>query len=305
LTRPRSEPPPAPVVEARQLTTPADATTSVDWNRATLRLDRDTQLRIDSPRTATLIRGAIYYANERPGVAVTIHTPFGDVQRRRHALRSSPGRRRVARTRARRSGERARHDRTRWNGARRRPRVGHVADHRHERRGMGVDRERGAADRARREIARRTVLRRIAIEKGLTLERSGPDQTLHGEVPLSVSEALDAATAAAGVAYRIEGDRLIVRGRLVIRARIAHPGSDHRHQHCSTPRRIASRAARLLRGCASCSRADCASSTARMSSPATMVVRDGAACGAAAEDPRRAAARARLASRAPARAARC
>ena len=57
------------------------------------------------------------------------------------------------------------------------------------------------------------VLQRIAIEKGLSLQRSGPDQTLHGDVPLSVNEALDAATAAAGVTYRIEGDRLIVRGR--------------------------------------------------------------------------------------------
>jgi hypothetical protein len=57
------------------------------------------------------------------------------------------------------------------------------------------------------------VLRLIAVEKGLTLQRSGPDQTLHGDVPLSVSEALDAATAAAGVTYRIQDDRLIVRGR--------------------------------------------------------------------------------------------
>jgi hypothetical protein len=57
------------------------------------------------------------------------------------------------------------------------------------------------------------VLRQVAMEKGLQLEWNGPDQTLHGDVLLSPSEALEAATAAAGVRYRIEGDRLIVGGR--------------------------------------------------------------------------------------------
>ena len=62
-----------------------------------------------------------------------------------------------------------------------------------------------------------TVLRQVAEEKGWTLEWSGSGDVrgvvLHGNMPLSAAEALDAATAAAGVAYRIEGDRLIVAGR--------------------------------------------------------------------------------------------
>jgi hypothetical protein len=41
-------------------------------------------------------------------------------------------------------------------------------------------------------------------------ETSSRNVTLHGAVPLSLDEALDAATAAAGVTYRIDGDELVV-----------------------------------------------------------------------------------------------
>jgi ferric-dicitrate binding protein FerR (iron transport regulator) len=209
LTRPRSEPP-APV--PTHFVETAGATTSVEWNGATLRLDRETRLRIDSAHTATLLRGAIYYANDRPGVAVTIHTPFGDVRDvgTRFEIRLGNDSLRV------------------------RVRDGAVIVRGTTAR-AGTELVAGRASVTSRSIATSgeewawienaappivlegksldEVLQRIAVEKGLTLQRSGPDQTLHGDVPLSVSEALDAATAAAGVTYRIEGDRLIVRGR--------------------------------------------------------------------------------------------
>jgi ferric-dicitrate binding protein FerR (iron transport regulator) len=218
LTRPRTEPPAAVVkpvaqtAKVRDLTTPDDATTSVQWNGGTLRLDRGTQLRFDAARTATLLRGAIYYANDAPGVAVTIRTPFGDVR--------DVGTRFEVRL-----GE---------DAVRVRVRAGAVIVRGTTAR-AGTELVAGRTSTASRTISTSgeewawienaappivlegksldEVLQRIAIEKGLTLERDGPDQMLHGNVPLSVGEALDAATAAAGVTYRIEGDRLIVRGR--------------------------------------------------------------------------------------------
>lgn len=212
LTRPRTGPPAPVAVRARELTTPGDATTSVAWNGATLRLDRETQLRIDAARTATLIRGAIYYANDRPGVAVTIHTPFGDVRdvgtRFELRLKGDALRVRVrdgaviVRDTTARAGTEVVASRTSVTS---RP----IATSGEEWAWI----ENAAPPIVLEGKSLDEVLRRIAVEKGLTLQRSGPDQTLHGDVPLSVSEALDAATAAAGVTYRIEGDRLIVRGR--------------------------------------------------------------------------------------------
>lgn len=218
LTRPRTEPT-APVVapfvetaEVRELTTPGDATTSVEWNGGTLRLDHETHLRFDTARTATLLRGAIYYANDTSGVAVTIHTPFGDVRdvgtRFEIRLRDDALRVRVragaviVRDTTARAGTELVASRTSM-ASRTIPTSG----------GEWAWIENAAPPIVLEGKSLDEVLQRIAIEKGLTLERDGPDQTLHGDVPLSVGEALDAATAAAGVTYRIEGDRLIVHGR--------------------------------------------------------------------------------------------
>jgi ferric-dicitrate binding protein FerR (iron transport regulator) len=209
VTRPRPEPP-APV--PTRFVQTAGATTSVDWNGGTLRLDHNTQLRIDTARTATLIRGAIYYANERAGAAATIHTTFGDVRDvgTRFELRLGDDALRV----------RVRHGAVMVRGTTARAGTELVAS-----RTSVTSRtiatngdewtwvENAAPPIVLEGKSLDEVLRRIAIEKGLILQRSGPDQMLHGDVPLSVSEALDAATAAAGVTYRIEGDRLIVRGR--------------------------------------------------------------------------------------------
>jgi ferric-dicitrate binding protein FerR (iron transport regulator) len=198
--------------ELRELTTPGDATTSVEWNGGTLRLDRETHLRFDGPRTATLLRGAMYYANDTPGAAVTIHTPFGDVRdvgtRFEIRLRDDALRVRV------RDGAVIVRDTTAHAGTELVASRTSVTS-----RTIATSGEEWAwIENAAPPIVLEgksldEVLRRVAIEKGLTLQRNGPDQTLHGEMPLSVSEALDAATAAAGVTYRIEGDRLIVRGR--------------------------------------------------------------------------------------------
>jgi ferric-dicitrate binding protein FerR (iron transport regulator) len=211
LTRPRTESP-TPVVETRQLTTLANATTSIEWNGGTLRLDRDTQLRIDTARTATLIRGAIYYANETPGVAVTIYTPFGDVRdvgtRFEIRLRDDAVRVRVRDGAVLLRGTTARAG-TELLAGRTSVTSRTIATSGEEWAWI----ENAAPPIVLEGKSLDEVLQHIAIEKGLTLERSGPDPMLRGDVPLSVSEALDAATAAAGVTYRIEGDRLIVRGR--------------------------------------------------------------------------------------------
>lgn len=214
LTRPRTEPavPVAATAEARRLTTPVDATTSIDWNGGTLRLDRETELRLDTARTATLLRGAIYYANDTPGVAVTIRTPFGDVRdvgtRFEVRLRDDAVRVRV------RDGAVVVRGTTARAGTE--LVAGHTSIASRTIPTSGEDWawiENAAPPIVLEGKSLDEVLERIAIEKGLTLERDGPDQMLHGNVPLSVGEALDAATAAAGVTYRIEGDRLIVRGR--------------------------------------------------------------------------------------------
>jgi ferric-dicitrate binding protein FerR (iron transport regulator) len=218
FTRARTEPPApvvAPFVEtagARELTTPGDATTSVEWNGGTLRLDHETQLRIDTARTATLVRGAIYYANDTPGATVTIHTPFGDVRdvgtRFEIRLHDDALRVRV------RAGAVVVRDTTARAGTELVANRASVTSRIIPTSGKEWAWIENAAPPIVLEgKSLDAVLQRIAIEKGLTLERTGSDQTLHGDVPLSVGEALDAATAAAGVTYRIEGDRLIVRGR--------------------------------------------------------------------------------------------
>jgi ferric-dicitrate binding protein FerR (iron transport regulator) len=61
----------------------------------------------------------------------------------------------------------------------------------------------------------RDVVQRVAREKGLAFDDDIPNggARLHGDVPLSPSEALDAATAASGVAWSIRDERLILTRR--------------------------------------------------------------------------------------------
>jgi ferric-dicitrate binding protein FerR (iron transport regulator) len=219
LTRPETKPV-APVVtplasaqaEITEITVADGSTRSVPWNGGTLRLDSGTHLQFDAARVATLHRGAIYYANDTPGVAVTIRTPFGEVReigtRFEVRLRHDAVRIRV------RDGAVVVRDTTARAGTELLATRTSVS----ERKIATSGEEWAWIENAAPPIVLEgktlgQVLRIVATEKGLTLEQNGPDPTLRGDLPLSMSEALDAATAAAGVTYRIECDRLIVRGR--------------------------------------------------------------------------------------------
>ena len=61
------------------------------------------------------------------------------------------------------------------------------------------------------------VVQRVAREKGLTPDWRTPPSAraivLHGDVAFTLDEALDAATAAAGVSWRVSGRQLIVEVR--------------------------------------------------------------------------------------------
>jgi ferric-dicitrate binding protein FerR (iron transport regulator) len=219
LTRPETTPVAPPVVpvastqtEITEITVAGDATRSLPWNGGTLRLDGGTHLRFDAARVATLHRGAIYYANDMSGVTVTIRTPFGDVRdvgtRFEVRLRDDAVRVRV------RDGAVVLRDTTARAGTELLATRTAVTKRKISTSGEEWSWIENAAPPIVLEgKTLGEVLRIVAVEKGLTLEQDGPGPTLRGDLPLSVSEALDAATAAAGVTYRIEGDRLIVRGR--------------------------------------------------------------------------------------------
>ncbi|HYC60015.1 MAG TPA: FecR domain-containing protein [Thermoanaerobaculia bacterium] len=207
LRRDVTRPAPAPAPMA------AENTHAVEWNGGTLRVARGTRLRIDGPNTATLVHGAVYYADEKREAGITLHTPFGDVR--------DVGTRFEARV-----GENSLRVRVRDGEVRVRDRVARAGMELFATKTTIEERSvaTSGADWAWIEEAAPplvlegktfdAVLRTVATEKGLTLDwNGGTSQTLHGDVPLSINEALDAATAAAGATYRIEGDRLIVRGR--------------------------------------------------------------------------------------------
>jgi ferric-dicitrate binding protein FerR (iron transport regulator) len=195
-----------------EIALPENTTASIEWNGATLRIAGGTRLRFDAVDAATLHHGAVYYADDASGAGVTLHTPFGDVRdvgtRFEVQVRDDAVRVRVRdgavllRATIARAGAEVIATRT------------SIAERKIATSGAEWAWIENAAPPIVLEgKSLEQVLRLIAIEKGLTLDWNGSDQRLRGDVPLSVSEALDAATAAAGVTYRIEGDRLIVRGR--------------------------------------------------------------------------------------------
>lgn len=194
-----------------ELELPENAYASLEWNGATLRIDGGTQLRLEAHDAATLRRGAVYYAGSRGGV--TLHTAFGDVRdlgtRFEVRLLEDAVRVRV------RDGAVAIRDTTARAGTEllaTRTEVTQRAVSTSGNEWAWI--ERAAPPLLLEGRTLESVLRQVAEEKGLTLEwKRSRDVLLHGDVPLSATEALDAATAAAGVSYRIEGDRLIVGGR--------------------------------------------------------------------------------------------
>lgn len=191
---------------------PANATASIRWNEATLRLDGGTRLRFDGLTIATMRSGALYYSDQGANLTHTFSTPFGSVRdigtRFELRLREDSLRIRVRdglvslRDAAARGGQELI--------------ATHTAIEQHTIATTGEEWswiERAAPPLLLEGKTLADVLRVIAEEKGLSLEWSDASLgkvRLHGDVPLTASEALDAATTAAGVAYRIEGTRLIV-----------------------------------------------------------------------------------------------
>ncbi|HYK06075.1 MAG TPA: FecR family protein [Thermoanaerobaculia bacterium] len=209
LLRPEVEVRPHITLVARQLETQGNFV-SHDWNGATLRLDANTRV-IVAGDTATLERGAIYYSSERSTKRVRISTPLGDVRDvgTQFEVRLDPGTLRV------------------------RVREG-LIELRGTTAGAGTQLiatattltqqpiavhgdtwswvERAAPPIALEGQTLGSIVDRIAREKGLGVRwhTAARDVVLHGNLPLTIDEALDAATAAAGVSYRVEGDELVV-----------------------------------------------------------------------------------------------
>src|SRR5688572_3341265 len=58
----------------------AGESTSIDWGGASLRLDHDTHIRLESDRVAVVTSGAVYYSSNGDSAGVEIRTPFGSVR---------------------------------------------------------------------------------------------------------------------------------------------------------------------------------------------------------------------------------
>jgi ferric-dicitrate binding protein FerR (iron transport regulator) len=194
---------------------PPDATASLTWNGATLRLDGGTRVRFDGRAIASLQQGAVYYAGNRGGI--TLRTAFGDVHdvgtRFEVRLLDDAARVRV------REGAVSMRGTTARAGTELVTTRAAIAQHPVTTTGEEwAWIEEAAPPIALEGKTLEEVLRYVAEEKGLRLAGWKPAvrpagsrlHVLHGSVPLTASEALDAATVAAGVHYRIEGDRLIV-----------------------------------------------------------------------------------------------
>ncbi len=197
------------------LETARGATASLLWGGATLRVDGNTKLRLQSPRRLSLDRGAVYIASNGAGVVVV--TSLGAIEDvgTRFEVRLDPGALRVrvrdGRVDLRRNGQthsatagvelsaRAQGDVTR----RAVPRSGAEWD--------WVLRAAPALTLEGRTL--RGVVDAVSREKGLSpvYAEHVSDARLHGNVPLSPDDALAAALAASGTSARVDGDRLIVR----------------------------------------------------------------------------------------------
>lgn len=173
---------------------------SIDWNGATLRIDGETRIRIESNAHATLERGTLFFSSNTHA-GVTIDTPFGAVRDigTRFELRVGDAEMQVRVTEG-------------------------IVEVRGNRAAAGTELMVTRETIARRAIAAplltlegktlREVIERAASEKGLRVEwHTEHNAVLHGSVALTPDEAIEAATAATGTRYRIDGNTLIVSGR--------------------------------------------------------------------------------------------
>jgi ferric-dicitrate binding protein FerR (iron transport regulator) len=194
---------------------PANATASIRWGRATLRLDGGTHLRIDGLTLATMQSGALYYSDPQRDLSHTIATPFGEVRDigTRFELRLHDD---ALRVRVR-DGIVTLRDQSAHGGQELIATRAAIEQHAIATTGEEWSWiERAAPPLLLEGKTLAQVLYAVAEEKGLSVEWSDASigkVRLHGDVPLMASEALDAATTAAGVSYRIEGTRLIVGSR--------------------------------------------------------------------------------------------
>jgi ferric-dicitrate binding protein FerR (iron transport regulator) len=193
------------------------ATASLRWGTATLRLDGGTRVRLDSPLGLFLDRGAVFVASN--GTPVVVSTPLGNVHDvgTEFEVRIDDAAVRV----------RVREGRIdlRRNGATHSATAGIelAADARGTVTQRAIPRSgsewdwvvRAAPPMTLEGRTLRGVVDRVCREKGLTAVygHGVGDARLHGSVPLSPNEALDAALTASALVARTDGDRLIVQRR--------------------------------------------------------------------------------------------
>jgi hypothetical protein len=194
-----------------EISVPAGATASLQWQDVILRVDGGTRLRLDR-RGAVIHNGAVYYSADAGHGGVTFRTPFGAVRDigTRFELRLGTDSMRVRV----RDGSVAVRGVTATSGHE----VVATADRVVNRAIATTGAEWAWIENAAPPIILEgqhlsAVLRHIADEKGLTLVWRGKDQILRGSRPLSTTDALDAAAAAADLTYRIEDGRLVVEGK--------------------------------------------------------------------------------------------
>lgn len=182
-----------------------------NWNGATLRLDANTRVRIESEDHAFLESGAIFYSSEQRAGTITIGTTLGEIRdvgtQFEVRLNGDGVRVRV------REGLVEMRDKTAAAGEELFATATTITQRKAAMHGEEWSWiERAAPPLVLEGQTLEAVVERVAREKGLRVEWnvSARDVVLHGDVPLSLDEALDAATAAAGVTYRIHDGTLTV-----------------------------------------------------------------------------------------------
>jgi FecR protein len=211
------------ILERTWVETATHGTASLEWNGASIRLADHTRLRLDSARTATLLRGTIYFSsNDRhaTGGRVIIGTPLGTIHDvgTQFEVRVDEARLRIRVREGRVDLRRGGHMTAATAATELIATPGAPVETRSISLSGDIWRWAEAiAPPIRLEgLTLGEVLNRIAREKGLRVEWRGPvdaNVRLHGEVPFTLDEALDAATASTALTYRIEGGALVLRRR--------------------------------------------------------------------------------------------
>ena len=181
-----------------------------DWRGVSLRLAADARVHFASDDALVLERGTIYFDGRH--ARREVRTPFGSIRDvgTQFEARLAPDSLRI----------RVREGRVEFNGGTIDAGTELVAyrdgpvERRAIARGDWTWAENAAPPIRLEGLTLRDVVLRVAREKGLTVDEvPNGDARLHGDVPLSPSEALEAATAASGVAWSVRDERLILTRR--------------------------------------------------------------------------------------------